>query len=66
MIFSLNLCQVGLTSEIVLPQFNLLFGGIMELVRRCESYSCEGHCVCAPRGEMCDRDSHCNDVSGPG
>ncbi|XP_060577218.1 uncharacterized protein LOC132734491 [Ruditapes philippinarum] len=56
--------HVGLSSEIVHSQFNLLFGGIMELVRRCDSFSCEGHCVCAPHGKLCHSNKHCNDVSG--
>ncbi|XP_060604506.1 uncharacterized protein LOC132757271 [Ruditapes philippinarum] len=58
--------HVGLSSEIVHSQFNLLFGGIMELVRRCDSFSCEGHCVCAPHGKLCHSNKHCKDISGSG
>ncbi|XP_053398434.1 uncharacterized protein LOC128556766 [Mercenaria mercenaria] len=56
--------HVGLSSALVHSQFNLLFGGVMELVRRCDSYSCLGHCVCAPHGKMCHSNKHCHDVSG--
>ncbi|XP_053400998.1 uncharacterized protein LOC128557563 isoform X2 [Mercenaria mercenaria] len=55
--------HVGLTSTVVHSQFNLLFGGIMELVRRCDSYSCLGHCVCAPHGNICRKNKPCNDIS---
>ncbi|XP_053398947.1 uncharacterized protein LOC128556937 [Mercenaria mercenaria] len=56
--------HVGLSSAVVHSQFNLLYGGIMELVRRCDSYSCLGHCVCAPNGKMCHSNYSCIDSSG--
>ncbi|XP_053400999.1 uncharacterized protein LOC128557566 [Mercenaria mercenaria] len=58
--------HVGLSSAVVHSQFNLLYGGIMELVRRCDSYSCLGHCVCAPHGQMCHSNNTCIDISDQG
>ncbi|XP_053401094.1 uncharacterized protein LOC123523194 isoform X2 [Mercenaria mercenaria] len=59
--------SVGLSSEILHSQFNLLYGGILELVRRCGSHTCYGHCVCASEGKLCTAsDGDCIDSSGSG
>lgn len=58
--------QVGLSSDIVHSKFNLLFGGMLELVRRCDSFTCLGHCVCAPHGQLCNDRNLCNDTTGNG
>ena len=50
-------------SSILHGEFELVFGGIMSLVRRCEAHTCYGHCVCAPHGQTCESDTLCNDVS---
>ncbi|OPL21604.1 hypothetical protein AM593_02328, partial [Mytilus galloprovincialis] len=34
-------------------QFRLIPGGSLELIRRCSSSSCLGHCVCAPKDQRC-------------
>ncbi|XP_046553267.1 uncharacterized protein LOC124262767 [Haliotis rubra] len=34
-------------------------GGELELVRRCSSYNCEGHCVCAAQDKMCSTSQGC-------
>ncbi|KAK3589056.1 hypothetical protein CHS0354_008706 [Potamilus streckersoni] len=56
--------KVGLTSPVIHSLFTLIDGGDMELVRRCSSHSCLGHCVCAPPGEKCvDASKQCNDIT---
>ena len=36
----------------------------MQLVRRCSSHTCYGHCVCAPHGKTClDKDDSCTDYT---
>ncbi|XP_060580924.1 uncharacterized protein LOC132737608 [Ruditapes philippinarum] len=55
--------KVGLSSEIAHSQFNLRYGGMMQLVRRCVSYSCEGHCVCAPFGSLCHSEQSCSNLN---
>ena len=65
--FNMLYFKVGLLSEILHAQFALLFGGVLEIVRRCESYTCYGHCVCAVEGQLClADDSTCVDSSGIG
>ncbi|WAR05117.1 hypothetical protein MAR_020486 [Mya arenaria] len=59
-VYAIN--AVGLHSPILHAQFNLLFGGILSMVRRCEAETCLGHCVCAPVPEKCHFNSKC--VSG--
>ncbi|XP_060084880.1 uncharacterized protein LOC132564227 [Ylistrum balloti] len=44
---------VGLSSSIIHSMFRKISGGALELVRRCDSYSCLGHCVCAPQDNVC-------------
>ena len=38
--------------------------GTLELVRRCDTETCEGHCTCSPQGQMCDVMEPCTDVTG--
>ncbi|XP_033751510.1 LOW QUALITY PROTEIN: uncharacterized protein LOC117335547 [Pecten maximus] len=45
--------KVGLSSPIIHSMFRMISGGALELVRRCDSYSCLGHCVCAPQDNVC-------------
>ncbi|KAJ8299760.1 hypothetical protein KUTeg_023820 [Tegillarca granosa] len=45
--------KVGLQSPIIHSKFRLLPGGSMELIRRCDSYTCHGHCICAPQDAIC-------------
>jgi uncharacterized protein (DUF486 family) len=54
---------VGLSSEIAHSQFHLRYGGTMQLVRRCGSFSCKGHCVCAPHGSLCHSEQYCSDLN---
>ena len=53
-------------SELIHSQFYLVPGGSMQLIRRCNSHSCQGHCVCAAQDLKCPVDSGviCVDVSG--
>ncbi|XP_052082956.1 uncharacterized protein LOC127720416 [Mytilus californianus] len=44
---------VGLRSDMIHNQFNLIPGGSLELIRRCSSRTCLGHCVCAPKDKRC-------------
>ncbi|KAL3873929.1 hypothetical protein ACJMK2_037006, partial [Sinanodonta woodiana] len=56
--------KVGLMSPVIHSLFTLVDGGDMELIRRCSSYSCLGHCVCAPNGEKCvDASKQCKDFT---
>ncbi|XP_069133969.1 uncharacterized protein [Argopecten irradians] len=45
--------NVGLRSPIIHSMFRMIPGGGLELVRRCDAYSCLGHCVCAPQDNVC-------------
>ncbi|XP_021356985.1 uncharacterized protein LOC110452658 [Mizuhopecten yessoensis] len=45
--------KVGLSSPIIHSMFKMIAGGSLELMRRCDSYSCLGHCVCAPQDTVC-------------
>jgi hypothetical protein len=41
-------------------------GGSLDLIRRCDSMSCEGHCVCAPQDQKCQFSPSlgaCNDLT---
>ena len=51
-----SLFQVGLESEIVHSQFLLVLGGDLQLIRRCSSHTCHGHCVCAAQDLKCATD----------
>ena len=59
------LLQVGLNSKLIHSQFNLVPGGSLQLVRRCESKTCQGHCVCAAEDLKCTADGtlSCVDMS---
>ncbi|XP_072034094.1 uncharacterized protein [Amphiura filiformis] len=46
---------VGLESSRAIAAFDVLPGGVLMLIRRCTSYSCEGHCVCASQDQLCER-----------
>ncbi|XP_052082402.1 uncharacterized protein LOC127720030 [Mytilus californianus] len=50
-IWALN--NVGLQSDMIHGQFRLIPGGSLELIRRCSSNTCRGHCVCAPKDQRC-------------
>ena len=46
--------------------FTKIPGGALDLARRCEALSCEGHCVCAPQDQKCPYSPTiraCTDVS---
>jgi hypothetical protein len=46
--------------------FTKIPGGALDLARRCEALSCEGHCVCAPQDQKCPYSptiGACTDVS---
>ncbi|XP_076085163.1 uncharacterized protein LOC143055975 isoform X1 [Mytilus galloprovincialis] len=45
--------KVGLQSDMIHNQFRLIPGGSLELIRRCSSSTCLGHCVCAPKNQRC-------------
>ncbi|XP_063408929.1 uncharacterized protein LOC134692410 [Mytilus trossulus] len=45
--------EVGLQSDMIHNQFRLIPGGSLELIRRCSSNTCLGHCVCAPKDQRC-------------
>ncbi|XP_069132408.1 uncharacterized protein [Argopecten irradians] len=53
----------GLRSPVVHNRFVLIDGGEMELVRRCLSLSCVGHCVCSPQDQQCPTSQTCVDVT---
>ncbi|WAR06111.1 hypothetical protein MAR_021480 [Mya arenaria] len=55
-VYAIN--TVGLHSPILHAKFNLLFGGILSMVRRCEAETCLGHCVCAPVPARCNYTSN--------
>ncbi|XP_021364672.1 uncharacterized protein LOC110457646 [Mizuhopecten yessoensis] len=53
----------GLRSPVVHSRFVLITGGAMELVRRCSSLTCAGHCVCSPQDQACPSSQTCVDVT---
>ncbi|CAC5414424.1 unnamed protein product [Mytilus coruscus] len=56
---------VGLRSAMIHSAFNKIAGGSLELVRRCVTFSCIGHCVCAPQDQKCPYNPSltCNSVT---
>jgi hypothetical protein len=44
---------VGLQSQMIHSQFRLVPGGSLELIRRCSSVTCHGHCVCSSQDGRC-------------
>ncbi|XP_071123054.1 uncharacterized protein [Mytilus edulis] len=57
---------VGIRSKLVHSAFSKVPGGPLDLIRRCDAMSCDGHCVCAPQDQKCPLNpslGSCNDVS---
>ncbi|XP_055958832.1 uncharacterized protein LOC126829498 [Patella vulgata] len=54
---------VGFKSLPAHSEFELVEGGILDLVRRCQPYDCEGHCSCGAQDKKCSAALNCNDVS---
>ncbi|CAH1794767.1 unnamed protein product [Owenia fusiformis] len=54
---------VGLPSLVVHSAFDVILvsasGGVLVIVRRCSTYSCEGNCVCAPQDQLCEKSDNC-------
>ena len=66
---SLCLSQVGLVSSRLHGTFTAVpsqsAAGTLALVRRCQPVTCEGHCTCAPHGQLfCTESDGCVDVKG--
>ena len=66
---SLYLSQVGLVSSRLHGTFTAVpsqsAAGTLALVRRCQPVTCEGHCTCAPHGQLtCASTGGCVDVKG--
>ncbi|VDI80173.1 Hypothetical predicted protein [Mytilus galloprovincialis] len=56
--------NVGLSSPMIHSQFRLVPGGSLELIRRCTSKTCLGHCVCSTQNGRCALEGkQCHDVS---
>ena len=65
----LYLSQVGLVSSRLHGTFTAVpsqsAAGTLALVRRCQPVTCEGHCTCAPHGQLtCTSTKACTDVKG--
>ncbi|CAH1242631.1 Hypp6913 [Branchiostoma lanceolatum] len=61
--------SVGLNSDVAHATFEAVpsnpTSGILDLVRRCEAQSCQGHCTCAPSNQRCQPlNAACNNVTG--
>ncbi|XP_052067298.1 uncharacterized protein LOC127706680 [Mytilus californianus] len=57
---------VGMRSKLIHSAFTKVPGGPLDLIRRCDAMSCDGHCVCAPQDQKCPLNPNlisCNDVS---
>ncbi|XP_055958617.1 uncharacterized protein LOC130013975 [Patella vulgata] len=54
---------VGLKSQPAHSEFELVEGGMLDLVRRCQPYNCLGHCVCAAQDKTCSDAENCSDIS---
>ncbi|XP_046570853.1 uncharacterized protein LOC124279103 [Haliotis rubra] len=57
---------VGLQSDALHLGLELGAGGELELVRRCQSYNCEGHCVCAVQDGACQHTRGCTQLQNGG
>lgn len=60
------LLKVGLRSHLVHSAFKKTPPKSLDLIRRCDALSCEGHCICAPQDQRCPDSltiGVCNDVS---
>ncbi|XP_078657344.1 uncharacterized protein LOC144903237 [Branchiostoma floridae x Branchiostoma belcheri] len=60
---------VGLNSDVAHATFESVrsnpTSGLLDLVRRCDAQSCQGHCTCAPSNQQCQPlNTGCNDVTG--
>ncbi|XP_076085327.1 uncharacterized protein LOC143056126 [Mytilus galloprovincialis] len=58
--------KVGLRSHLVHSAFKKTPPKSLDLIRRCDALSCEGHCICAPQDQRCPDSltiGVCNDVS---
>ncbi|KAI8509825.1 hypothetical protein Bbelb_122530 [Branchiostoma belcheri] len=60
---------VGLNSDVAHGTFEVVrsnpTSGLLDLVRRCDAQSCQGHCTCAPSNQHCQPlNTACNDVTG--
>ncbi|XP_071082513.1 uncharacterized protein [Haliotis cracherodii] len=53
---------VGLQSDALHLELELGAGGKLELVRRCQSYNCGGHCVCAVQHRTCHPQRGCTQL----
>ncbi|KAI8519528.1 hypothetical protein Bbelb_027850, partial [Branchiostoma belcheri] len=61
--------SVGLNSGVAHGTFEAVrsnpTSGLLDLVRRCDAQSCQGHCTCAPSNQQCQPlNTACNDVTG--
>ncbi|XP_055958812.1 uncharacterized protein LOC126830713 [Patella vulgata] len=54
---------VGLKCQPAHSEFELVEGGMLDLVRRCQPYNCLGHCVCAAQDKTCSDAENCSDIS---
>ncbi|XP_063415906.1 uncharacterized protein LOC134697555 [Mytilus trossulus] len=58
--------KVGLRSQMIHSAFKKTPPSYLDLVRRCDAISCEGHCVCSPQDQKCPFNpslGNCTDVS---
>ncbi|VDI61828.1 polycystin 2 [Mytilus galloprovincialis] len=58
--------KVGLRSQMIHSAFKKTPPSYLDLVRRCDAISCEGHCVCSPQDRKCPYNpslGNCTDVS---
>ncbi|XP_071088930.1 uncharacterized protein [Haliotis cracherodii] len=56
---------VGLQSDAYHAELVLEADSSLWLVRRCQAYNCEGHCVCAVQGGTCTDDTCVRSTTGP-
>ncbi|XP_078573997.1 uncharacterized protein LOC144860568 isoform X2 [Branchiostoma floridae x Branchiostoma japonicum] len=61
--------MVGLNGDVAHATFETVpsnpTSGVLDLVRRCEAQSCQGHCTCAPSNQKCQPlNTGCNEVTG--
>ncbi|XP_046543946.1 uncharacterized protein LOC124254113 [Haliotis rubra] len=58
--------RVGLQSDAYHAELELSGDRILWLVRRCQAYNCEGHCVCAVQGGSCGEPKGCTQLNNGG
>ncbi|XP_041351012.1 uncharacterized protein LOC121369995 [Gigantopelta aegis] len=56
--------KVGLQSNALHSELKLVNGGALELVRRCDIFSCVGHCVCGSQDKTCSAVGSCSKDGG--